>query len=89
MSSARLEGFLATLYVDASTREQFAADPRGVALRAGLDATEVDAVIRIDRVGLELAAWSIAQKRRAARRRSMAGRLKDALRRLWFRYRAD
>jgi hypothetical protein len=81
MSSARFEAFLAKLYVDAATREEFAADPRGLAFRAGLDAAEIDAVARIDRVGLDLASRSTEHKRQAAGRRSVIGRLWAALRR--------
>ena len=64
MSSPRLEAFLAQLYVDADARRRFLADPRSVARNAGLDDGEADAVVRIDRVGLELAARSFAAKRR-------------------------
>jgi hypothetical protein len=82
MSSARFEAFLARLYVDAHARELFAADPRGAALGAGLDAAEADAVTSIDRVGLELAADSFERKRLAARRFQKASRWWTGLR-LW------
>jgi hypothetical protein len=63
--SIAFEGFLARLYVDAEARRRFLADPRGEATRAGLAGDEVDALVDIDRVGLELAAASLARKRRA------------------------
>jgi len=37
MSASRLEAFLAKLYVDDGARAQFLANPRGEALKAGLD----------------------------------------------------
>jgi uncharacterized protein len=60
------EAFLARLYVEAETRARFLADPRGEAERAGLDGAACQALQRIDRAGLELAAHSFALKRRAA-----------------------
>ena len=45
-------------------RRGFTEDPRAVAAAAGLDAEEVDALVAIDRTGLELAARSYAAKRR-------------------------
>jgi hypothetical protein len=64
VSSPRLEAFLAELYVDADARRRFLADPLTAARSAGLDDGEADAVARIDRVGLEMAARSFAAKRR-------------------------
>jgi hypothetical protein len=61
------EAFLARIYVDAGARARFLQDPAGEAARAGLAPGEVEAVERIDREGLELAAASIAAKRRACR----------------------
>jgi hypothetical protein len=78
MSSPRFEAFLATLYVDADTRQRFLADPHATAREAGLDAGEVDALARIDRVGLELAAGSFAAKRRPRSRPHLGRRLLDA-----------
>ena len=63
MSDSRFEAFLAKIYVDESAREKFLADPRGEAARAGLTQQEVEAVARIDRVGLDLMAKSLARKR--------------------------
>ena len=63
MSGSRFEAFLAKLYVDESARAKFLADPRGEAARAGLTAPEIEAVARIDRVGLDLLAKSLARKR--------------------------
>ena len=63
MSSPGFEAFLARLYVDEAARRRFLDDPRGVARAAGLDEAEVDALARIDRAGLELAARSFAAKR--------------------------
>jgi hypothetical protein len=64
MSASRFEAFLAKLYVDESARAKFLADPRGEAMKAGLTAQEIEAVERIDRVGLELFAQSLERKRR-------------------------
>ena len=64
MSTSRFEAFLAKIYVDESARAKFLADSRGEALKAGLTEQEVDAVARIDRVGLELLAKSLERKRR-------------------------
>ena len=64
MSASRFEAFLARLYVEESVRAKFLADPRGEALKAGLTAQEVEAIAKIDRVGLELLATSLERKRR-------------------------
>lgn len=64
MSASRLEAFLAKIYVDESARAKFLADPRGESVKAGLTATEIEAVERIDRVGLHLIAQSLKHKRR-------------------------
>jgi hypothetical protein len=61
--SARLESFLARLYVDDDAREAYLADGDGEAARAGLDASERAAVARIDPVDLRLAAQGFARKR--------------------------
>ncbi|HKX27931.1 MAG TPA: hypothetical protein VJ302_09580 [Blastocatellia bacterium] len=83
MSTARFEAFLARIYVDAEARAKFLADPRGEAHRAGLAESEVSALERIDRVGLELAARSIEGKRsRAGRRDLRRPRFLDRLRRI-------
>jgi len=59
----RLERFLARLYTDPDLRAAFLGDPRATALAAGLSPEDADALGRIDRVGLELAADSFARKR--------------------------
>ena len=64
MSASRFEAFLAKLYVDESARTRFLADPRGEALKAELTKQEVEAVARIDRVGLDLLTTSLERKRR-------------------------
>lgn len=63
MSGSRLEAFLARIYVDQKARENFLADPRGEARRAGLNPQEIEDVVNIDREGLELFAHSLAHKR--------------------------
>ena len=63
------ESFVAGLYVDSNVRIRFLADPAGEATRAGLSSGEVAALTRIDRIGLELAAASFAQKRQQHARR--------------------
>jgi len=64
MSAARLEAFLAKIYVDEDSRERFLADPRGEAAKAGLSEREIGALERIDRAGLILTAQSLQKKRR-------------------------
>lgn len=66
--SAAFEAFLARIYVDDEARRRFLAEPREEAARAGLDASEQEALTAVDRVGLELAARSFARKRTAASR---------------------
>ena len=61
--SAPFESFLARIYVDGDARARFLADPRGEARRAGLTAAEEEALARIDRAGLALAAGSFERKR--------------------------
>jgi hypothetical protein len=65
MSSPRFEAFLARLYTDDGFRRRFLADPRALARHAGLDAPAIEALVRIDRAGLELAARSFAHRRAA------------------------
>ena len=64
MNSPRFEAFLARLYVEDDLRERFLAEPRAVALAAGLNAQEAAAIADIDRMGLHVAAESFAAKRR-------------------------
>ena len=68
--SPAFEAFLARLYVDDAARRRFLRDPRAEAEAPGSNLTieEIDALARIDRTGLELAAASFAAKRRRARR---------------------
>jgi hypothetical protein len=80
MKGMALEAFLARLFVDPAARARFAADPVAEGKRARLSAEECAALLRLDRVGLELASRSFAVKRRRAelarsRRRSLLGRL--------------
>ena len=63
MSTSLLEAFLARIYVDAQARKRFLSDSTAEALRAGLSHDEIEAVKQIDRVGLELFAVSLEQKR--------------------------
>ena len=63
MIESRLEGFLARIYVDRAAREKFLNDPRGEAMRAGLAAREIEALVNIDRDGLEFFAHSLEHKR--------------------------
>ena len=63
MSGSRFEAFLARIYVDQKAREKFLADPRGEATRAGLTAPEIEALVNIDREGLEFLAHSLEHKR--------------------------
>ena len=66
--SIAFEAFLARIYVDADARARFLEDPRGEAQRAGLTAPEAEALERIDRPGLALAAASFSRKRDVSRR---------------------
>lgn len=63
MSAARLEAFLAKIYVDEESRERFLADPRGEAAKAGLGEREIEALEKIDRAGLVLTTRSLQKKR--------------------------
>lgn len=61
--TSALEHFLATLYVDGDARERFLAAPGAEAARAGLSKEQCQALEKIDRVGLEMAARSFGHKR--------------------------
>jgi len=63
MSSPQLETFLAHLYTDAGLREAFLHDPRATAGNAALSVDDVEALCRIDRAGLQMAAHSFEKKR--------------------------
>jgi len=64
VSSPAFEAFLARLYTDGETRQRFLAEPRAVARAAGLGEAECEALERIDREGLVLAAESFGRKRK-------------------------
>ena len=68
MSAARLEAFLAKIYVEEDSRERFLVDPRGEAAKAGLNEREIAALEKIDRAGLILTARSLQKKRQKRRR---------------------
>lgn len=79
--SASLEAYLARLYLDRDARSAFLADPHGAAREAGLNEVEAAALGRVDRVGLELTARSLAAKQmQRTVRRSWLGRLVARLR---------
>lgn len=63
MSASRFEAFLAKLYVDENARVKFLADPQGESIKAGLTAQEIEAIEKIDRLGLDLYARSVKHKR--------------------------
>ena len=63
MSAGNFEAFLARIYVDPDARARFLADPHSEAQKAGLTEVEREALVNIDRVGLEFAAQSFARKR--------------------------
>jgi hypothetical protein len=63
MSAANFEAFFAGIDVDPEARARFLADPHGEAQKAGLTEEECEALVNIDRVGLEFAAQSFARKR--------------------------
>jgi len=58
-----MEKFLATLYVDPKARARFLESPGDEAARAGLNPAQCEALVNIDRVGLQMAAHSFARKR--------------------------
>jgi hypothetical protein len=70
ITSPAFEAFLARVYVDGDFRARFLADPAGEAKRAGLSQAEGQALERIDRSGLELAAGSYNIKRNKKARRA-------------------
>jgi hypothetical protein len=81
--SASLEAYLARLYLDRDACAAFVADPRGAAREAGLNEAEVTVLERVDRVGLELTARSLAAKQaQRMGRSSWLGRLFARWRRL-------
>jgi hypothetical protein len=66
MSAKAAEALLARLFTDADLRGEFLRDPHAVVDRSGLDATEAEAFVKIDRTGLQMAAESYARKRAGA-----------------------
>lgn len=78
MNGAALEALLASLYSDAALLSSFLADPRRVAMDAGLDAESTRAMLAIDRDALVAAAGSYAGKRA-----SHAGSVASGSKRRW------
>jgi len=78
MSAERLEAFLAQIYIDEKARERFLSDPRGEASKAGLNERELEALARLDRVGLILTVRSLQKKRKRAGGRRREGLLARA-----------
>jgi hypothetical protein len=70
MSSPLLEAFLARLYTDEAALEAFLEMPADEARNAGLAASEVAALLEVDRDGLVMAARGFRAKLRARRRRT-------------------
>jgi hypothetical protein len=92
MSAPEFEAFLARIYVDASARAAFKANPQGEALRGGLSKEECMALGEMDWVALEMAARSFANKRRSkprgSRPRTFIGRVRQVAMALWHRIRS-
>ncbi len=63
--AVRLEAFLARLYADAGARRRFLSSPIEHAVGAGFSQPAAAALAGLDRVGLALAAESLARKRHA------------------------
>lgn len=68
MSSVALEAYLARLYTDIDAREAFLVDALKAAKAAGISDTEAEALHRIDKTGLRMAAESYAHKREQHRK---------------------
>ena len=68
MSSPLLEAFLARLYTDEAALAAFLETPVDEARNAGLAASEVAALLEIDREGLVMAARGFRAKLRARKR---------------------
>ena len=73
MTTPRFEAFLARILVDATARQKFLADPQREAERAGLSPQEAESLAAMDRVGLALAARSLARKREQKQGATRAG----------------
>ena len=63
MTGPVFEAFLTRLYTEDSARADFLRDPIRAARQAGLSDAECEALAKIDRKGLEMAAESFARKR--------------------------
>jgi hypothetical protein len=63
VNDQKMEKFLASLYVDAKLRARFLDAPLEEARRAGLNSAQCEALVAIDRVGLQMAAHSFERKR--------------------------
>jgi hypothetical protein len=70
MSSPLLEAFLARLYTDEAALEAFLEMPADEARNAGLAASEVAALLEVDRDGLVMAARGFRVKLQARSRRA-------------------
>jgi hypothetical protein len=70
VNDAALEIFLARLYAEPALREAFARDALAACAGSNLTADEVQALLRMDGNGIELAAWSFACKRASRKRAS-------------------
>jgi hypothetical protein len=68
MSAQGVETLLARLYREPGLREEFAARPLEVAIRAGLTEEEAREMARVDLGDLELAAESYGHKRDSRKR---------------------
>ena len=77
--SARLEVFLAQLYVDADLRRRFFRDPEAAARHAGLSEWECREVAKVPALDLERAADSFERKREVKQRHRRMGNA----RRVW------
>lgn len=62
-ASVAVEAYLAKLFADPIERKKFLSDPASAAIDAGLSDTDANALRRIDKVGLRMAAASYAHKR--------------------------
>lgn len=83
---ARLEAFLARLYVDSDARSAFLGDRVGSANAAGLSDAERESVVALDASALELAARSFSYKRGVMQRLvAQRARQRSWFQRFWTR----
>jgi hypothetical protein len=80
--SARLEMFLAKLYVDGDLRRRFFRDPEDAARHAGLSEWECSEVAKIPALDLERASGSFERKREVKQRHLRAGNVRNVWHRL-------